>query len=87
MDFHRHDFLNQSGEALSVFVDDGGSNPIWYVPSNNISVSSPTATFTDFIHWMIVRQVDDATQVLDADVASADVGSTFEITVQAVAQP
>jgi hypothetical protein len=87
MDFHRHDFLNQSGEALSVFVDDGGPDPIWYVLNNNISVSSPAATFTDIIHWMIVRQVDDATQVLNADVASADEGATFEIIVEAVAQP
>jgi hypothetical protein len=86
-DFHRHDFLNQSGEHLSVFVDSGGGDPTWYVPNDGISASSPTSNSTDIVHWMIVRQVDGATQVLNADVTSADWGGSFEITVQAVAQP
>jgi len=86
-DIHRHDFVNQSGESLSVFVDSGETDPNWFVPSDGISVSAPSSDFRDVVHWMIVRQVDDSTQVLNADVASADWGGSFEITVQAVAQP
>jgi hypothetical protein len=86
-DIHRHDFINQSGEALSVFVDSGGTDPTWFVPSNGISVSAPSSAFTDVVHWMIVRRVDGDTRVLNADVASADWGGSFEITVQAMAQP
>jgi hypothetical protein len=87
LDYQRHDFLNQSGEHLSVFVDSGGADPVWYLPNDGLAASAPNSSSADLVHWMIVRQVDNATQVLNADVSSADWGGSFEITVQAVAQP
>jgi hypothetical protein len=39
------------------------------------------------VHWFIVRRLDQDTQVLEATVGTADMGSVFEVTVKAIAMP
>jgi hypothetical protein len=86
-DQHQHQFVNTSGEALSVFKDTGGSDPQWSILADGELSPSPVVATTDLVHWTIVRGTDANTQVLTATVASADQGDVFEVTVQALVQP
>jgi hypothetical protein len=83
---HQHQFLNTSGEDLSVFKDTGASDPQWSILADGDLSPSPIVA-ADLVHWVIVRGTDANTQVLTATVASADEGDVFEVTVQALVQP
>jgi hypothetical protein len=83
---HQHLFRNDSGEALSVYSDMGGGDPTTGVLDDGQARATPTQG-ADLVHWFIVRRLDQDTQVLEATVGTADMGSVFEVTVKAIAMP
>ena len=70
-----------------MYSDTGATDPNAGVLNDGESRVTPIPG-ADLVHWFIVRQtVGSETRVLEATVATADLGALFEVTVKAIAQP